>query len=133
MTDDQTNEHKRSGKSANSSGKVPYRDVKWFNPSPNTGDLAWLEDNGDELGSLLLRLFDAVSAQERLSFKFDDKSNRWMAVLFAGNGDEPNAGYALSVRGATPFDSGVLLAYFHLVKYSGDWQVSGGGNDGRWG
>ncbi len=107
--------------------------LKWFNPTLNSSDLEYLEAAGDKLVGLVLSLLDEIRDEERLSFKYDSGSGRWLALLFAGGDDDPNTGYALSVRGATAFDAAVTLAYFHLVRFKQVWDVEGASAVGRWG
>lgn len=133
MVKDNAKESKKSSGSDGANKPTPYRDIKWFNPTLNSTDLAWLESNGTQLGDLFLSLLDGLSEGQRLSLKYDSNSTRWLGILFAGSGDDPNTGYAMSVRGATSFDAGVLLGYFHLVKFDGNWEVVGDKTDGRWG
>lgn len=106
---------------------------EWFNPQLRTEDVQWLESNSESLAALILSLLDELTGEEKLSLKYDSYSSRWMAILFSGDGDARNSGVAMSVRGATPFDALVALAYLHLVRFEGEWATNADKASARWG
>lgn len=105
---------------------------QWINPTPNASDYEWLEVNDDKLVLLVFELLDDLSDDERLSVKLDAYSGRWMAVFFAGSGKARNSQCALSVRGATAFDALILLAYFHIQRFSREWEYARPVDHPRW-
>ncbi len=107
--------------------------VRWVNPAPNNEDRAWLDDNDDKLVELFLTLLDTIQPDGRFTSKFDAKSGRWLAILFIGSDEEGIEFDAMSVRGATAIDAALLLAYFHLVKFSDGWALVSAEDQGRWG
>jgi len=133
MTDVTGSEPKKSkvAKVKRAGTRLPV--VEWVNPTPKDADLAWLEENAERLTDLVLEMLDDFGDGEKLSVKQDSQSSRWMAIYFGGEGDSVHRGLALSVRGATPFDALCVLAYFHIVRYSRDWEVTLPSTSGRWG
>jgi hypothetical protein len=119
--------------SGGGSGKRNTTVERWINPTPNSSDVDWLTDHETELPSLFLEILDDIGEEERLSIKYDAYSSRWLAVLFASNTEGRNKGAALSVRGATPYDSLSLLAYFHIVRYNRIWLDEESGISPKWG
>lgn len=115
------------------SKRVDPKSIEWLNPQPNSSDVSWLQDHEDDLTQLVFEMVDDLNDNERLSIKYDGYSSRWIAMFFGGSGDTRNSGCALSVRGATPYDATVLLAYFHLVRFSRDWRTSSSETSTRWG
>lgn len=131
-----TNDSKSKAVSASSPAK-PLKGygstVNWINPQLNDSDVTWLQSNEKDLVSLILEFVDDITETEKISIKYDNHSNRWLAILFAGSGDSRNSGCALSVRGATPFDAFCALAYFHIIRFARDYDASKGGTFGKWG
>jgi len=117
----------------NKSGKYQPNNLQWLNPQPNAEDVEWLEANSPRYVELLFEFLDDVQEDERVSVKRDPQSSRWLAILFSGSGDARNSGCALSVRGATPNDALLLLAYFHSIRYEGEYPSTPDGDKGRWG
>lgn len=107
--------------------------LQWINPTPNEKDISWLESNGDGFVPLLFDFLDDIQENERLSVKRDTQSSRWLAILFTGDGDSRNSGQALSLRGATPADAVILLAYFHVFRFKGEYPNASVDDSGRWG
>lgn len=107
--------------------------VAWNNPQPNSDDRAWLQDNEDGLVELCIALLDEIPDDGRLSIKLDGKSSRWLAILFVPSGGTGSELDALSVRGASSLDALCLLAYFHLVRFKGEWANIPDNDLGKWG
>ncbi len=107
--------------------KPALRPVRWINPTPNSVDIAWLEDNPAHALDSLMALFEGIHEGQRLSCKFDAKAPRWIAVLFDDRVDAHLPTPALSVRGATAIDALLLLAYYAVFVHPDDWQ----GMDGQ--
>ncbi len=100
--------------------------VIWFNPQPNSNDLTTLEAESYSFGESILGLIESLEDDERVSVKRDPRSTRWLAILFVPTGNGSVGTNALSVRGATPFDAVILLAYFHQVRFPEySWAASG--------
>lgn len=120
----------RKRPTAAGSGLAP---VNWHNPKPNAQDREWLDSNEDSLIELCLSLLDEIPDAGRLTFKRDPKSNRWLAILFVPVHSAGGELDALSVRGASALDALCLLAYFHLVRFKGEWQIVPDEDIGKWG
>lgn len=114
-------------------GAYKPNNLQWINPSPNSEDIEWLESNGNRYVELLFEFFEDLQEAERVSIKRDPQSTRWIAILFAGDSDSRNANCALSVRGAAPSDALILLAYFHQIRFEGEYPATSDGDKGRWG
>lgn len=97
-------------------------DVVWFNPQPNNTDAARLDSEPENYGPWVVSLIEGMSDRHRISCKFDDKSSRWVAVLFVDPVEQGEPVQALSVRGASAFFALVLLGYFHCVRFSDGWE-----------
>lgn len=96
-------------------------DVIWTNPQPNAEDVRVLESDSYDFLAALVTLYDELSPGDRVTCKYDLRSTRWLGIYFRSPGDADMPIQALSVRGATPLDALVLLAYFHLVRFQGNW------------
>ena len=107
--------------------------LQWLNPQTNAEDVRWLDANHDGYVQLIFDFLEDVQEDERVSVKRDPQSTRWLAILFCGGGDARNSGVALSVRGATPADALILLAYFHWVRFEAEYPATAGDDLGRWG
>lgn len=110
--------------------KTPLR---WINPTPNQQDVEWLEGNTVNAMDDVITLFDGLRIGMRVTCKHDDRTERWIAVLFDNDIGDDGAVAALSVRGGTAFDAILLLAYFSIRKNPDDWRTLGGGGDSRFG
>lgn len=115
---------------------IPQSDIdkaplRWINPAPNTQDIEWLENNVIEPMEDVIALFDGLRVGMRVTCKHDDRTTRWIAVLFDNDIGDDGAVAALSVRGATAFDAILVLAYFSIRKNKDDWRTIGGGGGGR--
>lgn len=128
--DSNANANKRS---SNKSRTNKASALNWVNPQFNSTDVTWLQDHEADLVNLIFEFLDDLTETEKVSIKHDDNSGRWLACLFCGDGDARNAGCALSVRGATPFDAFCALAYFHLVRYAREYPERQARLSGRWG
>lgn len=118
---------------ADGSRRARYRPVRWVNPSPNGEDEKWLDDNDDVLTELCFALFNTIPEDGKLTVKYDGDSTRWIAILFMVDSGVSGGLVALSVRGATPVDALILLAYFHQIKFESGWDEVSSGGKGRWG
>lgn len=107
--------------------------LQWINPTTNQEDVDWLEGNSNNYVELLFEFFEDLQEVERVSIKRDPQSTRWIAVLFAGDRDARNTNCALSLRGATPIDALILLAYFHQIRFAGSYPATADNPQGRWG
>jgi len=115
-------------------GKSPRNtDVRWFNPSPSSHDVQWLEDRGDDLLADCFTLLHGVQDHERLSIKYDVNTSRWLAILFDDAAVDEGHVQAMSVRGATAIDAIALLAYFVNVKFADGWVNETAASTGRFG
>lgn len=126
-------EGKSFGGSSRGRSKGKGNGVSWFNPKPDAADVEFLDGSENEYVDNVIALLDGLRPEQRLSIKFDAESGRWIAILFVDPVGDGGTVQALSVRGATSFDSVVLLQYFHHVKFSDGW---GGGDSevtGRFG
>lgn len=133
MTDKVKTNGKQGGKGSRSS-KGGYSDnVGWINPQLNATDVSWLEDRGDRIEGDVLRLFEVLEGHQRLTCKLDDKSGRWLAILFDGGVSAGDGTLALSVRGRTPFDALVVLSYYYFVVYDQTLPPSFGSSEGQYG
>ena len=115
-----------------SKGYSPNK-LQWVNPQTNAEDITWLESNSSRYVELVFDLMEDIQEDERVSIKRDPQSSRWLAILFAGDGDARNSGTALSLRGASPFDALLLLAYFHNIRFEGEYPATDTSDLGRWG
>lgn len=116
--------------SNNFSGKSKLR---WVNPYLDTKDIAWLNDNYDKLALIVCEFLDALPEGYTVSSKMDYHSGRFSATCVCENGDLPNNGMALSLRGATRIDALYALAYAHDFKLKGIWAGAGDSDNARWG
>lgn len=93
-------------------------------------DLAWLENNAEGADSLILDLITESGDYGGLSCKFDEKSGKYLAILFGGSTPDFNSGFALTSRGSSPIDALYALAYKHIVKFRRGWSsfASSAGN-----
>lgn len=95
-------------------------------------DLAWLEDHASESDALILDLITESGNYGGMSCKFDEKSGKYLAILFGGGTPEFNSGYALTSRGASPIDALYALAYKHLIKFRRAWASVAGSAGNRY-
>ncbi len=133
MSDDGNGNQKRLAKKSKGSKKSDNGDVRWFNPQPNRADVSDLEDPDYDAISTVIELLTGLPPPDRVQVKYDLRSSRWLALYFRSPDDPDMPLDIMSVRGETAFDAAVLLGYFHLVKFQGEW---GGGDDeavGRFG
>jgi len=107
--------------------------TEWFNPKPSGSDVEWLDSHENEFVGFVVALVERLEVGRRLSVRYDAYSERWLAILFVDPDTEGGTIYALSVRGATAFDAGVLLYYFHYVKFKDGWLADAPINSGRFG
>ncbi len=131
------NPHDKDQKSTEDTTKKPKKrnadKVRWFNPSPNTEDRSWLDDNEDKLVDMAFTLLEDVPEDGRFTIKYDTHSTRWLAMLFLRSVEPEYDMDALSVRGASAIDALILLSYFHTVKFDGAWVGNAAEPTGRWG
>lgn len=107
--------------------------VRWVNPSPNTQDVEWLEDNLVQALEDVLAVFEGLHGRQRFTCKHDSRTDRWVAVLFDNSDSEGEPTPALSVRGASALDAIILLGYCVVRKYPDGWQAFGVAAQGRFG
>lgn len=111
-------------------GKRPRKErtdngeARWLNPQPNRADISELENPDYDSVAALAVLFTELPSEDRVTVKYDLHSGRFLAMYFRSPMDRDMPVDVLSVRGRTAYDAAVLLSYFHLVKYEGEW---GGG------
>lgn len=107
--------------------------IRWVNAELNQEDVDILESDFNGALERVVGLYEGLQANQRLSVKLDDRSGRWLSILFDDSPTEGGATVALSLRAATPLDALISLAFVHLVKYADGWQDIAARTDRRFG
>lgn len=132
-----TEKGKKNGGTAGKGKRVASggysQDVTWINPQLNGTDERWLAERGDKVDSDVLRLFDDLRDHQRVTSKVDERSGRWLAILFDGALSESDGVVALSVRGATALDALIVLSYYYFVVYEQQLPAGFSSATGRFG
>lgn len=102
--------------------------LQWVSANLNSGDKDWLRANVNHAMEFVAELLEELDESFSLSVKFDDKSRKYLSVLVCTAAEHEGAGCAISMRGATPFDSLYALAYYVGARSSEPWWV-GAGNE----
>lgn len=95
-------------------------------------DKKWLDDNYEESGTLILDFLAGLAEYGGFKCNYEERTGKYLAILYGGQTPETNSGYALTHRGSTPYNTIFVLAYKHMVKLKGRWGGGESPSGGRW-
>lgn len=107
----------------------PFDRVTFFDGYLDADDRKWIEDNYHTAPTAIFDLLKFAGDYGGISIKFEQRSGKFLAILFGGDTPETGKGYALTARASTPTLAGFVLAYKALHKFTGEWFAGGGSSD----
>lgn len=119
-----------SGQSNSSRQKGQFANrITFYDGYLDASDRQWIQDNWDAAPKLIFELINHAEEYGGLSCKFDERSGKWLAILFGGGTPETGAGFALTARASTATLALFVLGYKALHKFTQQWFAGTGSSD----
>jgi len=109
--------------------KPAYKPLVWVSPYISEQDRVWLKRNSDSIPAVICRFLDELPLGYSVSCKYDNKSERWLAMCVCNEPNDVNDGCALTARASTRVKSLFILAYLHLMALEGNWGAASADED----
>lgn len=116
---------------SDSRGKAnkPFNRITFFDGYLDVSDRQWVADNWDTAPTEIFEFIVWADQYGGISCKFDDRSGKWLAILFGGDTPDTGQGSALTARASTPALALFVLAYKARHKFTNDWFNASGAAD----